>query len=234
MHVMADPRAAVATARAAGLTRRRFGGLTLALGALGLPLPALGFEPVDRTFEIRRKGSAVGFHRIAFERGAAGLAVTTEIDIAVKFAFITAFRYSQRGRDVWQDEKLVASEVATDDDGNRSRVVLEAVDGKLRGVGPKGGIEMPLGDMTDLCWWNPGIVRRERLLDAQTGIVSILQSWEVGSERIELESGPVEARGYGIEASQGRAGEVWYDPDGRWIKALLHTRGEVLEYRLLA
>lgn len=220
-------------------TRRAFSGLALALGAsalgtLALPRHALALLPADRTFDIRRNGSSVGRHRIAFSTSGSEVTVTTEIDITVKIAFITAFRYSQRARDLWRDEALASSDVVTDDDGKHSRVVLEAEGGLLRGAGPDGPIELPLGAMTDLCWWNAGIVRNDMLLDAQTGRVSALESWEVGSRRIEVAGGLVEARGYGIEASQGRAGEVWYDSRGRWIKALLRTRGEVLEYRLLA
>lgn len=218
----------------AGLTRRRFGGLAMAMGALGLPAPAWALEPVNRTFEIFRKGDHVGEHRVTFSASATGMEVVTEIDIAVKVAFITAYRYTQRGRDAWAGPRLVASEISTDDDGRKTHVVLGARDGQLLGEGPEGRIELPLGDMTDLCWWNPGIVQRQRLLDSQTGIVSPLDTWDLGRRSFVSGGQPVEAQGFGIRASEARGGEVWYDDEGGWVSAVLHTRGEVLEYRLRA
>ena len=63
------------------------GGL-LTVGVAG---PALA-APADATFDVFRKGSHIGTHTIRFTSSGSGLAVTSELDLAVKVAFITAYR----------------------------------------------------------------------------------------------------------------------------------------------
>ena len=36
---------------------------------------------------------------------------------------------------------------------------------------------------------------------------------------------------YSLAATKGRAGDVWYDGDGRLVQAVIRTRGEIIEYR---
>ena len=46
-----------------------------------------------------------------------GLQVTSRLDLAVKVAFITAYRYEQTGEDEWRDDVLVRTRIQTNDDG---------------------------------------------------------------------------------------------------------------------
>ena len=95
--------------RQGGFDRRRLllaggGGLVCALA--GLRPAAAGELPkgaVNRTFEIFRKGERIGRNRVVFRPTGSGFEVATEIDIAVKMAFITAYRYRQEANDRWQN-----------------------------------------------------------------------------------------------------------------------------------
>ena len=62
--------------------------------------------------------------------------MTSRLDLTVKMAFITAYRYEQTGEDDWQDDVLVRTRIETNDDGKDTLVVAEARDGKLAVEGP--------------------------------------------------------------------------------------------------
>ena len=95
--------------------------------------------------------------------------MTSRLDLAVKVAFITAYRYEQTGEDEWEDDVLVRTRIETNDDGKDSLVVAEARGGKLAVTGPTGNYETALGAMTDLSFWNEAITRRQPLIDSQNG-----------------------------------------------------------------
>lgn len=226
--------------RQGGFDRRRLllaagGGLVCALA--GLRPAAAGELPkgaVDRTFDIFRKGERIGGNRVVFRPTGSGFEVVTEIDIAVKMAFITAYRYRQEANDRWQNGVLVASDVATDDNGERTRVRIREAAGRLKGEGPEGPLDLRLGILTDLCWWNPAIVRHDQLLDAQRGTIDKMALKDGEREIIRVAGQAVEASRYTLAASRGREGHIWYDAEGRWVQAVIRTRGELIEFRLAA
>jgi hypothetical protein len=130
-------------------------------GALALPRNTL--------FNVYRKGSLIGTHAIDFAGGEDRLEVTSRLDLAVKVAFITAYRYAQTGLDVWENDVLVHTRIETNDDGEQSLVVAEARGGKLAVTGPTGAYDTSLGAMTDLSFWNEGITRGRPVIDSQNG-----------------------------------------------------------------
>ena len=218
--------------RAGGLGRRSV--LALAASTLLLPTTELLAAPVPRdlSFRIYRKGEEIGVHRIRFAPVPGGMSVDTEIDLKVKMAFVTVFSYEQRGRDIWKDGKLVEAEYVTDDDGTRTRVDVSAEGERLRFEGPSGPFDMPLGTMTDLAFWNDAIVRVEQLVDSQTAEVAEVSSQPGRTERLLVGDREIHASRYELASSNGRSGSIWYDDHGRWVKGIMHTRGETLDYVL--
>ena len=99
----------------------------------------------------------------------ARLQVTSRLDLAVKVAFITAYRYEQTGEDDWQNDVLVRTRIKTNDDGKDSLVVAEVRDGKLAVTGRTGTYETALGAMTDLSFWNEAITHGQPVIDSQNG-----------------------------------------------------------------
>ncbi|MFO1067495.1 MAG: DUF6134 family protein [Geminicoccaceae bacterium] len=219
--------------RRGGLDRRSM----LALTASGLLMPAprlLAATPVpkDLSFRIYRKGDDIGIHTMRFAPVPGGMSVDTEIDLKVKMAFVTVFSYEQRGRDIWKDGKLVEAEYITDDDGKKTRVEVNAEGERLRFDGPSGPFEMPLGTMTDLAFWNDAIVRVHQLVDSQTAEVAQVSSQPGKSERLLVAGQELQASRYELASSNGRSGSIWYDEQGRWVKGIMNTRGETLDYVL--
>ncbi|MCS6780082.1 MAG: DUF6134 family protein [Geminicoccaceae bacterium] len=213
---------------------RRF--LLTGLASLGL-LRATGARastpPEDRAFAILRKDEEIGRHIVTFAASAKGLTVRHDIDVTVTLAFVPLYRYRQAGEDLWREGKLVASDVETDDNGERTSVRIRERAGRLACEGPRGVVEAALGTMTDLSYWNVAILRQRRLIDSQLGELAPLAMGGGVLETIEVRGRPITARRWQMNPEGSRGGEVWYDEAGRIVKAIVRTRGEVLDYRLL-
>ena len=226
--------------RRTGWSRRGFACACLAgagITLLGAPNGrAATATPLDRSFAIVRDGDDIGRHDVRFATTANGLEVSTDIDIAVKVAFITAFRFEQHARERWQDGLLVQSRVTTNDNGIKSETMLNARGDDLS---VQGGIDnrvtrVPLGTMTDIAFWNLEIVRQRALVDLQRAELTSLAARHFGAEEIEMGGSRIAAERYAINADSGRNGDIWFDAAGNWVKGMMVTRGERLEYRLLA
>ena len=221
-----------------GISRRGFG-LTCLAGAGCLALPRLGLAgapPANRNFAIFRDGKEIGRHVVRFTPTADGFEAKTEVEVTVKVAFITAFRFEQVADDRWRDGLLVASRVHTDDNGDVSQTSISAEDGKLNVEGGEADRQLtaPLGTMTDLAFWNIGIVRQRALVDLKKALLTDVASEALGRETIDVGGSAVDAERFKFAARTGRKGDIWFDAQGNWVKGLLTTRGETLDYRLLA
>lgn len=218
------------------LDRRRLLGLAAA-GAGFVLVPPLRASaetlPTNLQFDVYRKGSKIGEHRITFTPKDGGFQAHTEIDLAVKVAFITVYRYQQAGRDEWQGGVLVGSEVGTNDDGKKTALTLDESNGRLTGKGANGKLNLQLGIMTDLSWWNRAIVDVDKVLDSQLGEVGKLSIQRGVPERVEIDGVPTDTMRYRMASTKGREGDIWYAGE-RWVKAVCTTRGETLDYRLAA
>ena len=204
-----------------------------ALGLLaGAPARAAAAKPADRVFDVLRRGSTIGRHRITFRQSGGQILADTDIQLAVRAAFIVVFRYRQTGEDVWEDGALVRSDVATNDDGKESRVTLGRAGDRLAGRGPRGAIDLPLGSMTDLNWYDRRIMERPQVLDAQNGAVNPLVRQGPLTETIEVGGRQIQATRYEVAAGS-QSGIIWYDETGSWTKGILRTKGEELDYRLV-
>lgn len=217
-----------------GMTRR---GLLAAGGAaclVGMAGTAVAVEHPERAFRVYRKGSDIGRHVVQFRPEGSNLHVTNIVDIKIKVAFVTAFAFHQRAEDLWQDGVLTRSHVETDDDGDKSAIDLAiAEDGEIVVHGPSGLMELPVGIMTDLCFWNSQVMDEQRLLDTGSGKVDSIQTSYVGDERVLVRGTDTASRRYHAVAGNGRQGDIWYDLDGHWVKASFVTRGERLDYELI-
>ena len=181
---------------------------------------------------IFRKGERIGTHSVTFENRGTDMVSRVEVEIIVKVAFITAFKFRQKTEDHWSDGLMVASRIRTHDDGLETEVNAAAAAGKLIVEGPSGSLEAPLGIMTDSCFWNQDIMRLPQLIDAGKGEIAGIRSKLVGDEVIEISGNPLPTIHYHVASSEGRNGDIWYDRDGNWVRSVINTRGERLTYDL--
>lgn len=221
-----------------GVDRRRFlvGGLA-GIGCLALPMPSLAMAmPIDRTFAIFRQGDEIGRHTVRFTPADNGFRARTEIEVAVKVAFFTAFQFRQMADDLWIDGQLRESRANTDDNGEISETFIRATGNGLAVEGGEANraIQVPLGTMTDLAFWNVAITRQQALVDTQKVRLTDLAAQPLGTETIDGPHGPVTAERFSCAAKTGRSGDIWFDSDGNWVKGTMAVRGEKLDYRLIA
>jgi len=222
---------------AGSVSRRRAlaiagGGLLAVAGTPGLLAHAATVEQ-DRRFKVYRKGSQIGTHSIRFSRQDDGSRlVHVDVDLAVKVAFMTLFRYRQEAEDRWRDGVLVGARVQTNDDGKSFQVAITEQNGRLAVDGPHGAYQVDLGIMTDLSFWNENIVRLSRLIDAKDGELGSVRIAPGTSDSIEVGGQRIQAQRFSMAASRKRSGMIWYDETGAWVKASLNTRGELLDYEL--
>ena len=86
------------------LSRRGLGAILLGGSIAWLqPRIATGAAvPAPLNFDVYRKGDTIGSHRVNFEPDAEGFIARTTVSLAVKVAFVVAYRYEQSAVDTWR------------------------------------------------------------------------------------------------------------------------------------
>lgn len=129
----------------------------------------------DIVFTMDRKGKNIGSHSIRYTPLDDGtLQVDVTIGIKVKFAFITAYRYEHRNREIWSadGETLLAIDVETNNNG-KSITISGKRDGEVFRMTDEDGITRDLeGPVMPTSYWNAGILSADAVvLNTQKGVV---------------------------------------------------------------
>lgn len=205
----------------------------IAAGAITAAVPRLARAappPVPLRFRILRGGKQIGTHSVAFENAGSALRVATAIDLEVKIAFVSAFRFSHRGTERWEGDRLVELKGATDENGERFEVTGRLAGERLQITAPNGTTLADPSAFTTNDLWNRKVLQSRTLVDAHHGgVVGIVSQSEVADEIVTGE-GRIAASRYRI-VSPFLAGTIWYDAAGRWRKSDFEIKGERLEYR---
>jgi Family of unknown function (DUF6134) len=202
------------------------------MAAVSLGNPVAAPARTDVRFDVYRKDSLIGVHVIRFSQTGGTLRVASQVELRVKVAFITAYRYEQTGNDDWENDVLVRTRIQTNDNGKNLLVVAEARDGQLAVEGAAGSYTTQLGAMTDMSFWNEAITRGPPLVDSQTAELIKIRVERIARERIVVRGQAIEVRCFGMAGTKGRSGRVWYDDAGSLVQAVVTTRGETLHYQL--
>jgi hypothetical protein len=207
--------------------RRHAAALLLAgLGSLSLARAAPIGPVKDYKFKVSREGSEIGSHEIAFEDSGGRHVVRTRIRLAVKVAFITAFRYEHDGEEVWENGQIASLRTRTHDNGPEYAVLGNREANGFRVVGPGGPFVTAPSLLPSSAVWHPDYVR-------QTAIINVEQGGEMGLSARKMETEPLPG---GQMAQKFRmvtphcGGFVWYDGSGRWMRAEIEIKGEKLTY----
>jgi hypothetical protein len=208
----------------------------LGLIAAAVPAPAgplFAAEPVPASmnFIVDRDGTPIGTQRLNFhtETGPDGhqLIVDSTIDIKVRAAFVTLYRYEFTGRETWQGGKLVAMDTATDDDGTKFTVHARATPAGLKVDATDAHYMAPTDTIPD-SYWPPDTVKRSQFIDIETGKLVDLVSTPAGHRTITVAGRPVDVTLYHL--SGVITGELGYGPDGRWLVLRFPSHGSDIAY----
>jgi hypothetical protein len=188
--------------------------------------------PTTLRFDAYRGKSKIGLHSISMVPDAAGLKVTTKIDMDVSMAFIKLFEFKHDAVERWEDGKVISIESSTNDDGDKIKVRGAATPQGFRVVGPSGPAIAPAETLTSNSLWNPAFVNQHVAIDVQHGGVMGISVHPLGSERVKARGGERVATKYQL-ITPYLGGFLWYDEAGQWVKALFEKVGEKIEYRLV-
>jgi hypothetical protein len=136
----------------------------LALPALLLPIAARAALPAPYTFRILRERREIGTHRVTFtDRGGGQWAADTAVDIVVRLAGITVFRFTHRFQEIWAGPRLLGVASRRDRNGTVTEMRAEAAAGGLLVQGPDGRATLPL-EVAPLTWWDVARIEEKRPL----------------------------------------------------------------------
>ncbi len=212
--------------------------LTTALAAAAVSIFSLQFHvaPANAApppggvldFTVLRNGSEVGRHEMLFRSEADGLKIDIHTNVAVKVAFITAYRFEHEGHEVWQGAHLARLWSKTNDDGTKH--VLDVTAGGDSLVVMADGKELEKSSASiPASLWNERIVQQKSILNTLDGSRMAIQVADLGTEIVLVKGAKVPARHYSITGDLQR--EVWYDAQNVLVKVRFKAKdGSDIEY----
>jgi hypothetical protein len=204
------------------------GGMAWASGVAAMERPPV-IAPVDPFalygpeihFQVMRNGEPVGRHTVRLEREGDLLVVTSRLDIAIKVLFVTVYRYIYESVGRWRGGRLIALDSRVDDDGEKTAVTVETVDGRLRVTGPK-GTAWTGPDTMPTTHWNPRQTAQGALINTLTGEINQVDVLDRGVTEIDGGRGRIPVRHF--EYTGELRLHSWYDPLGHWAGMLFEAK----------
>jgi hypothetical protein len=216
------------------MDRRRMLAATAAagLGLIAVPRPVLAKPPVPRLeFEVHREGSPIGHHHLRLHIATDGsTAVEIDIDLAVKFGFLTLYRYTHRNRELWDGEQLLTLDSTTDDNGERHQVAVRREGATLWLDAGRGREAIP-GDVQTTSYWDRRMVLAGEWLDTQNGRLVRSAVTPAGSETIRAGGRLVRADRFDLNGDLTLS--IWY-AGPVWVRLAFQAQadGSRIEYHL--
>lgn len=205
--------------------------------------------PQTVTFSATRNGEQIGLHTLTFAGNSAQRIVTVSVDIAVKIAGVTAYRYTHRSKEIWAGDQLQSLAGQTDDNGTRYVLKVERAGDALaveheeilpivqaeafdQGLPQRQVVkEVIPGNVMPTSHWNTRQASQSVLLNTQHGVRSNIQVSKIGRENVRTSTRAVEATHYRYSGDVRM--DQWFDDKGRWVKAsFAASDGSVIEYTL--
>ena len=202
----------------------------LIAGTASLVAPSMALaspQSASRSFRVTRSGSDIGRHRINVSRDGSDVRAQTNIDIAVKFLGITAYRYELAYTEVYRNGLLQTLDATANDDGERGYVkavrqgdMLE-IDGSNYS-GPASGTAVPTS------YWRMPALQTTPWISAQSGEILSVNT----TETQPLPHSPADARVWRATDNGKYTVDIWYDAAGDWTGCSFDAQGELGLYTL--
>lgn len=182
-----------------------------------------------QAFAVDRNGTQIGHHRLRFIRDGARLNVEIDIQLEVKLAFITLYRYRHSNRELWEDGQLLSFTSRTDDNGTPHQVRARRAGEVILVEGDQGPVEAP-GDAMPTTYWHRSFLDAPVWIDTQSGGLKRCQVTPKGTVRIAAAGSSVAADRFAITGDLFL--DLWYAQD-HWVKLeFAGSDGSIIDYRL--
>ena len=205
-------------------------------------------------FEVRLDGKPIGTHRFVVEGEPGARTVRSLARFDVKLLGLTVFRYRHEASERWRGDCLQAIQSRTDDDGKPVEVnktfnargpstTSPSSQAPSTSASASASAVAESDCLMSYAYWHPALVRRQRLLNPQTGEVDEVRIERLPDASLAVAGREVEAMRWRLTATPPAAAgkpaqrqqlTLWRDrSDGRWIGLDAVVKGgRVLSYRL--
>ena len=210
------------------IDRRSFAAAAMLAPALG-GFRAFAAESEVQEFAVYRNDSPIGRHSLRFSREGQRLAVEIDIELEVKLAFITLYRYRHSNRELWEQGRLLSFTSRTDDNGTRHEVEARRTGEVILVRGSQGTIEAP-GDALPTTYWHRRFLDAPVWIDTQEGGLKRCMVTPSGTVQVAAAGNKVGADGFAISGDLSL--DLWY-AGPQWVKLEFKgSDGSVIDYRL--
>jgi len=186
----------------------------LALAGLCLALPGAASEVHTWKFRVLLDNREIGEHDFTLRAAGEDRELTSEARFDVRLLFVTAYRYRHKAVELWDGNCLRSLVARTDTNGETLAVNARTRDGRLVVERPDVP-EVHEGCVMSFAYWNPQILKAQRLLNSQTGEVLPVTVLSRGEETVRVRGQALPAHRYRIDAPQLQI-DLWYAGD-RWV-----------------
>ncbi len=174
--------------------------------AAALPRPAAAVAPdaTGQRWNIVREGRRIGTHTVSFAARDGIRQVRSEVEIVVRLAGFTVFRYRHDYGESWDGNRLVGFRSLSERQGTVVQMAVRPDGAALLAESDGGRFRLPR-EAAPLSWWDPTLLRRP-LFDTTTGAPvepRPVREAVAGGERWRLPTPP--------------NAEATYDAAGHWI-----------------
>lgn len=207
---------------------RQGAGLLAGAALAGRIGPALAAPAGDLRFAVYRNDREIGYHALRFTPEGERLTVNIEIELEVRFAFITAYRYTHENREEWASGRLAGFSSVTDDNGTLHRVEVSRQGDRLVVQGGEAQFTAPAG-VLPATWWHPDFIAGGRWINTQNGEIIASTVTSLGQEAVEAEGQFVTADRFRLAGDVDM--DLWYAGE-RWVKLAFNgPDGSRIDYR---
>jgi len=185
----------------------------------------------DRRFSVLYKGSKIGTHTILYSSATGETRVNTEIDLLVKVAFFTVFRFGHRSSETWRDGRLMSLSSETVEHGETLRVEGAATPQGFHVVSKGGPFIASAATLTSNSLWTAAVLEQATVVDAQHGGIIGVSARKFADEQIVIGGRQVRATRYTF-ITPYLAGSIWYDKENHWVRGEFERDGSKIQYEL--
>jgi hypothetical protein len=187
----------------------------------------------NRRFSVLYKGFKIGTHTVAYSAATGETRISTDINLEVKLAFLTAYAFSHRSEETWRAGRLMSLNSDTVEHGEPLHVEGAATPQGFRVVSKGGPFIASAATLTSNSLWTPAMLEQATVVDAQRGGIIGVSARKVADEPIAIPGGQVQAMRYTL-ITPYYAGSVWYDRANLWVRGEFERDGSTVQYQLEA
>lgn len=173
--------------------------------------PAAGSKHIHRVFDIMRKGSKIGTDTFDITRTGDKTDIKIATHIAVKIAFVTAYRYDHSETGSFKGNQILAFASNTDDNGTAHRISAAPAGGKIALTVDGAATSAPKGTVP-ASLFSASMSKQPQIFDPANGKRMAVTPQDLGQETVAINGAPQQLEHIKLDGEFPR--DLWFDADG--------------------